>query len=202
MGMTFYLMLALTGLSVWLFFRNVKGEQKPSVLAWLIIAVTTAIALFSFLLNLNELNGENVAKGALFFANSGASATILARLLYLGGYNLKLTKFDKFSAVAAVGILIYWFLFDDPFVANLCTQGLMVISYLLILERVFETKGVSDDHWFWMCAVGMSVLSLVSINDGGQLLETVNTWRSIVSTGAVLGSIYFFKLRRIVSVAD
>ncbi|MBP9749758.1 MAG: hypothetical protein KBD21_03430 [Candidatus Pacebacteria bacterium] len=196
MGITFYFMLALTGLSVWLFFRNVKGEKKPSVLAWLIITATTAIALLSFLFNLGELNGDSVAKGALFFANSGASATIVARLLYLGGYNIKLTTFDKFSALAAMGILAYWFLFDDPLVANLCTQGLMVISYILILERVFETKGVSDDHWFWITALGMSLLSLVSINDGGQLLETVNTWRSIVSTGTVLGSIYFFKLRR------
>ena len=192
---TTYLMLILTITSVWLFFKNVNEKQKPSVLAWSIITITTAISLFSFLSNLDEMREENIVRGVLFFANSGASAIILARLLYLGGYNLKLTTFDKFSAVVTVGILIYWFQFNNPFVANLCTQGLMVISYLLILKRVFETKGKSDNHWFWLCAVGMSGLSFVSINDGGQLLETVNTWRSIISTGSVLSLIYFFKLR-------
>ena len=194
MGITFYLMIASTGLSVWLFFKNTeKAETRPSILAWLIISVTTAIALFSFVFNLQELNEENVAKGALFFANSGASAVIFLRLLYLGGYNLKLTKFDKVSSVTATGILIYWFLLDDPFGANLCTQGLMVISYMLIMERVIKTKGESDDQWFWLCAVCMSVLSLVSIQNGG-VLETINTYRSIVSTGAVLGAIYYFRL--------
>ena len=195
MGISFYLMIILTGLSVWLFFRRVTSKSMPSVLAWLIITITTAIALFSFLSNLHEVNIKNVAKGALFFANSGASVAIFIRLLYLGGYNLRLTTFDKFSAVIAVSILAYWFLSNNPFVVNLCTQGLMIISYILILKRIFETKGMSDDHWFWVCAVGMSGLSLVSVNDGGQLLETVNTWRSIISTGAVLSLIYFFKLR-------
>ena len=98
MDTSFYSILALTGLSVWLFFRKIaKGNERPSILAWFIISLTTAIALFSFIFNLTEVNEENVGKGALYFANSGASAAIFLRLLYLGGYNLKLTAFYKIS---------------------------------------------------------------------------------------------------------
>ncbi len=196
MDINFYLIVILTMLSVYLFFKKVEvAKAKPIILAWFIISITTIIALFSFIFNLQEINEESVNKGALFFANSGASAAIFLRLLYLGGYNLRLKVFDKISGIAALSILIYWLLSDNPFVANLCTQGLMVISYLLILERVFETQGESDDHWFWLCAVGMSILSLTSIQGGG-ILETVNTYRSIISTGAVLSAIYCFSFQR------
>ena len=191
----FCAILALTALSLFLFFKKVtKLNERPSVLAWFIIACTTAIALTSFLYNLGEINNKSVAKGALFFANSSASAAIFLRLLYLGGYNLKLSTFDKVSGIIAIGILVYWFLLDDPFGANLCTQGLMIISYILILQRVIKTQGRSDDHLFWLCAVGMSILSLVSIQGGG-ILEAINTYRSIISTGVVLGAIWYFRLQ-------
>jgi len=192
----FCLILVLTGMSVWVFFKNVTGANtRPSILAWFIISITTGIALASFLCNLSVLNEANIAKGALFFANFGASVVIFLRLLYLGGYNLKLSVFDKVSSVAATWILIYWFLSDDPVGANLCTQGLMIISYCLIIERVVKTKGKSDNRLFWWCAVGMSILSLVSIQGGG-ILEAVNTYRSIISTSAVLGTIYYFRVKQ------
>lgn len=195
MGTTIlFLILILTGLSVYLFFKNVtEAGSKPSIIAWFIISITTGIALVSFICNLSVLNEANIAKGALFFANSGASTAIFLRLMYLGGHNLKLSPFDKVSSIAAIGILTYWFLLDDPFGANLCTQGLMVISYALIIERAVRTRGKSDDPLFWWCAVGMSVLSLISIQGGG-ILEAVNTYRSIISTIAVLGTIYYFRI--------
>lgn len=189
----FTIMLVLAALSVYTFFRNVSAERKPSILAWFIISITTAISLGSYLVH-SEFSEEGVVRGALFFANSGASLAIFMRLLYLGGYNLRLSSFDKISGIAAFAIIAYWSMLEDAFGANLSTQMLMVISYVLITKRVIESKGKSDDARFWFLAVLMSVLSLISTH-GGDILENVNTVRSILSTGIVLGAIYYYRAR-------
>ena len=189
----FTAMLVLTALSVYTFFRKISAEKKPSLLAWFIIAVTTAISLGSYLVH-SEFSEEGIMRGALFFANSGASLAIFLRLLYLGGYNLRLSSFDKFSGIVALAIIGYWLVSEDAFGANLSTQGLMVISYVLITKRVIESRGESDDAIFWALAVLMSVLSLISTY-GGETLENVNTIRSIISTGVVLAVIYYYRMK-------
>lgn len=189
----FSAILVLTVISVYTFFRKIDASRKPSLLAWFIIAVTAAISLGSYLAHA-EFSDEGIVRGALFFANSGASIAIFMRLLYLGGYNLRLSTFDKVSGIAACLIIPYWFVSADSFGANLSTQGLMVISYVLITKRVIESRGKSDDSRFWVLAFLMSILSVVSIWDG-EVLEGVNTIRSIFSTGIVLGTIYYYRVR-------
>lgn len=192
MSVDVVLMIAITIISGWLFFKNIKVGQNPSILGWFIALLTTSIALGSFIFNLDEISWDAMTKGSLFFANTGLCIFIFARIIFLGGLNFALRWFDWVSLSMSVLVIIYWLTNNDPFGANLAIQALMVVSYVLIIQRVVESKGTSDDPWFWSAAVVMSLISIASAQ-GGEILEIVNTWRSVVSTGIVFSLLLFFK---------
>ena len=105
---------------------------------------------------------------------------IVAHIALSNHRAFRLQPFEIKYLVACIGIVIFWLLFDHPFVANLMTQGLMSFAYFPMYEALIRTGRVTESFVSWTLVVCMSVCALWSAYLGGEGLAIGYAFRAFV----------------------
>jgi hypothetical protein len=133
----------------------VKGKTKPNIVSWATWTLLTTIATIAAF--------AAHAPRAAMLTLGATLATLAVVILGLKYGTAKITRFDIFCQIGALGGLILWFVFDSP---SLALGFALAIDLIGGLPTLYHSWRKPNEETWQTFFIGMiaSILTLLSLN--------------------------------------
>lgn len=180
----------ILGGSFWYAILVMRGEIKPVLASWIVLASTLSLSLVTYMTT-KEFNwASSTMNGTSAF--SALFVLVAIRLKVEGGITFSL--FQKRSLMASGVILALWIVLVWGFgksgnVPNLLTQILMVIGYALTAQKLWGATTNTDSSvmWWAITLAGFTGLyTAINSGDRGDGLAIIYSVRSLICSSFIL----------------
>lgn len=160
----------------------VKGNTKPQRMAWVIFITLSGISFFAQL-------AEGATNSLWFPAVLFLQSIIIFALTLkygMGGFG----KPDIASLVAAILIMIIWWITKSPAVAIVCGVLVNTIGKILVAQKVYEYPSTEYlPTWVWSAVA--SLLAVVAVGSWNWILMITPLQNAI--TVAIIAAIIYIR---------
>jgi hypothetical protein len=172
------------------YFRLIALKKiRPALAMWVFFFLAVALSLFTYLKEGDFSIWDNILNTAdLFFVGS-----VTLTIFFFGDRSSRFNRFDIGCLAVVIGIVIFWMFTHNHFVTNLLVQGILVIAYFPVINRMVRSGENHESYLIWggmLLAAGMALP--VSSGD----LALVYTLRAIISILLLMGLMFYTDLRR------
>jgi hypothetical protein len=109
--------------------------------------------------------------------------TVTVFIFLYGDTSTKFTRFDKFCLIAVLLITLFWFITKAHFLSHLLIQGILVIAYLPVIQRLWKSKENTEPFSVWILLMIAPLFALISSKG---ILAAVYSVRAIASTAILM----------------
>jgi len=176
-------------LGIYYFFLISRKKIRPALAMWVFFFLAVALSLFTYLKEGDFSIWDNILNTAdLFFVGS-----VTLTIFFFGDRSSRFNRFDIGCLAVVIGIVIFWMFTHNHFVTNLLVQGILVIAYFPVINRMVRSGENHESYQIWggmLLAAGMALP--VSSGD----LALVYTLRAIISILLLMGLMLYTDLKR------
>jgi len=156
-----------------------KQKIKPALAMWLFFSIAVSMSLVTYMANDNFTLLDNI----LNTADLLLVVIVTIVIYFLGDKSSKFTRFDKLCLFAVVIISLFWFFTKTHFLSNLMIQTVLVIAYIPVIRRLWQSKENTEPFSVWILMMIAPIFALLSSKG---TLATVYSVRAIASTAILL----------------
>lgn len=172
------------------YFRLIALKKiRPALAMWVFFFLAVALSLFTYLKEGDYSIWDNILNTAdLFFVGS-----VTLTILFFGDRSSRFNRFDIGCLVVVIGIVIFWIFTHNHFITNLLVQGILVVAYFPVINRMVRSGENHESYLIWggmLLAAGMALP--VSSGD----LALVYTLRAIASILLLMGLMLYTDLKK------
>lgn len=178
---------------VWSIYRD---KASPALGSRIIFLGVDLISFFTFI-----AGGNRDFIGAVVLVVSIVSTTAVSlSIIRYQGFSVALQRFERYYLIGACAILAVWFLTNNPFIAFLLTQVLVIIGYIPVIQKmfVFKRNTESSPAWtlFLLSYLFGSYPAYIAWAQHHETIPLIYVLRGVACIGAVVGAGLYFDLRR------
>lgn len=167
----------------------IKGNIIPTKSTWIIFFVVTALNVSSFL-----TVKFDIVSGLYSISDFFLCTLILAATLICSRKEKIIFKtFEKYYLAGAFVCLIFWFVFSDPFTANLLAQSLIAIGYIPTIHNLIVTKKSHESKFVWTIWIFGSIFAMYPAVANHNVLAVIYSARALVMCLAMLILIFIYQ---------
>lgn len=156
-----------------------KGTIKPALAMWVFFTIAVGMSLVTYLAKDNFSIWDNILNTTDLILVLSVSIAIAI----WGDKSSKFTKFDTGCLIAVIIAILFWAITQNHLITNLSIQLIMVVSYVPVIKRLFESKENTEPFSVWIMMMLVPAFSLISSKG---LLATIYSVRAIVCVGLLL----------------
>jgi hypothetical protein len=175
-------------LGIYYYFLISRKKIRPALAMWVFFFLAVALSLFTYLKEGDFSIWDNILNTAdLFFVGS-----VTLTIFFFGDRSSRFNRFDIGCLAVVIGIVIFWMFTHNHFVTNLLVQGILVIAYFPVINRMVRSGENHESYLIWggmLLAAGMALP--VSSGD----LALIYTLRAIISILLLMGLMLYTDLK-------
>ncbi|MBL7904368.1 MAG: hypothetical protein JNL22_05045 [Bacteroidales bacterium] len=172
------------------YFRLIRRKKiKPSLAMWVFFTLAVGLSLITYMKEGTHSLWDNVLNTTDLFFVSTVSLTILL----FGDRSSRFNRFDLLCLGAVAGIVIFWFVTRNHTLSHLLVQGILVIAYFPVVNRMIRTGENHESYLLWG---GMLLASVLALFSTGGTLAFVYTIRAVVCILLLMGVMVWVDRRR------
>lgn len=176
-------------LSLYYYWLIYHKKIKPSLAMWVFFTLAVGLSLITYMKEGSYSLWDNVLNTTdLFFVS-----TVSLSILLFGDRSSRFNRFDLFCLGAVAGIVIFWFITQNHTVSHLLVQGILVIAYFPVVNRMIRTGENNENYLLWG---GMLLASLLALFSTEGTLAFVYTVRAVVCILLLMGLMVWVDRRR------
>ncbi len=165
---------------------TLKNPTQAVLASWAVIFTTNLLSFGTY-----WTTKDHSLTGNITNAGGATSSCVIfltvARATWLSGRKPQFSKFQRWCLGTALGILALWIAITwlagaSGFLPNLLTQVLMVIGYLVTVDKLLFANSVSEPKYAWGCIAMSCLAGLCPAIAGGDVLAIVYSTRAVVSS--------------------
>lgn len=154
----------------WLIYNK---KIRPSLAMWSFFTLAVGMSLITYLREGNHSPWDNILNTTdLLFVSS-----VTLSILLFGDPSTRFNRFDLGCLLFVALIVIFWFITDNNVITHLMVQGILVIAYFPVVNRMVRTRENNESYLLWGGMLLASVLALFSVKGS---LAIVYTSRAVV----------------------
>jgi len=146
---------------------------------WVFFTLAVCMSLITYLADGNYSIWDNI----LNTTDLVLTLTVSVAIALFGDRTSRFTTFDKGCLVAVVGIMFFWLVTRNHLATNLAVQSILVIAYLPVIKRLFESKSNTEPFSVWILMLIAPVFALLSSQG---LMASIYSWRAICCVALLL----------------
>jgi len=160
-------------ITVWYCWLTYKQKIKPALAMWIFFTIAVGISLATYLKADNYSLLDNILN-----TTDLALTLIVSIAIYLfGDHTTRFSKFDKGCLIGVSVILLFWLISKNHVITHALTQGILVIAYFPVIDRLWKTRENSESFVIW---IGMLLAPVLSLLSSKGTLATIYSVRAIV----------------------
>lgn len=156
---------------------------NPRLSSWLIFLAGVCLSLATYL----PATERDVQSCILNVIDIFTVSAVVAAILRWGNREVRFKPFERWYLAAAVAIVLYWFLWRDPWTSNLLVQGLVSMGFAPMIHNLISERRNTESFTAWGLILIGSSIAVYPAAANENLLATIYAARSVVlSTGTLL----------------
>ena len=156
-----------------------KKKIKPALAMWAFFSVAVSMSLVTYMANDHFSVWDNV----LNTTDLLLVTTVTVFIYFFGDSSSKFTRFDKTCLIAVLAITVFWFITKTHFLSHIMIQSILVIAYLPVIRRLFQSKENTEPFSVWILMMIAPIFALLSSKG---ILASIYSIRAIASTDLLL----------------
>lgn len=166
-------------LAVRYIWQLIKKEIQPAMAMWVMFSIAVAMSLITYLKEGNYGFSDNILNSVdVIYV-----ITVSVAIAIFGDKSSKITRFDLGCLIVVGLIVVFWLFTQNHLVTNFMIQTILVIAYLPVVKRLFETRVNTEPFLIWG---GMLIAPVLSLLSSKGMLATVYSVRAIICVGTLL----------------
>jgi len=151
--------------TTWYIFAALKGTKvKPVLPSWIVMSGTMTLSFATYWTSPKHSLISN-AINAVSVLSTGAILIVAIYLHFRNGDSVRFSRFQKWclwisAFIAAFWIIAVWGLKGTGIVPNILTQILMLIGYLVTIQKIWGAPKNTESLFTWWCLVIASIIGL------------------------------------------
>jgi hypothetical protein len=162
--------LAITFWYCWLTY---KQRIKPALAMWIFFTIAVGISLTTYM----KADHFSLLDNILNTTDLALTAIISIAIYLFGDHSTRFSRFDKGCLIAVSIIVLFWFVTKNHVVTHTLTQGILVIAYFPVINRLWKTRENGESFLIWS---GMLLAPVLSLLSSKGTLATIYSVRAIV----------------------
>lgn len=147
---------------------------------WVFFTLAVGMSLFAYMKQDSHSLFDNILNTTdLLFTGSVTISIIL-----FGDRSTRFNRFDLGCLLIVALIVLFWLITHNHIVTHLMVQGILVIAYFPVVNRMIRTKENNESYLIWSGMLLASVLALFSTKGG---LAIIYTSRAVVCITLLMG---------------
>lgn len=182
--------LVMVGTS-WYIYLAMKGVKvRPVLASWIVLAGTMTLSFATYWTAPKHSLVSN-AGNAIGVVSTVANMLTALWIDLKQGKGITFTKFQKKCLWAALIIAIYWMVLvwglkGSGMIPNILTQVLMIIGYLVTIEKLWHAERNTESLFTWWCITFASAIALYTAVVSHDSLATLYAIRATVASGTIV----------------
>ena len=175
----------------------IRKNIFPTLSTWIIFSVATGLNMASYLVASNK----DLVSGSIIITDALVCFLIVVAVAIFTYSGLRFKPFEKYYLISAMGIVVFWAMTGNAFVANLLVQALIVVGYAPTIQNLIYSTKNPETYVTWSISLGAAILSLYPIIANGNLLASIYSIRAIIMISFVIYLMLRIKRKNIIHVA-
>ncbi len=156
-----------------------KKRIKPALAMWFFFTIAVVMSLTTYMASDNFTLWDNI----LNTTDLIMVASVTVFIYFYGDHTSKFTQFDRGCLIAVIIITLFWVVTRTHFATHLLIQGVLVIAYLPVIKRLWQSKQNTEPFSVWILLMVNPMISLLSSKG---ILATIYSIRAIACTGLLM----------------
>ncbi|HPF64604.1 MAG: hypothetical protein M9926_09545 [Lentimicrobium sp.] len=166
-----------------------KNKIRPSLAMWVFFTLAVGMSLFTYIREDSHSIWDNVLNTTdLVFVSA-----VTVSILLFGDHTTRFNRFDLFCLGAVTLIIAFWLITQNHLITNLLVQGILVIAYFPVVNRMLHTGENHESYLIWGGMLLTALLALLSVD--GEL-ALIYTLRAVISILLLIGLMYYTDRRK------
>ncbi|KAF5069375.1 hypothetical protein DSECCO2_233630 [anaerobic digester metagenome] len=166
-----------------------KNKIRPSLAMWVFFTLAVGMSLFTYIREDSHSIWDNILNTTdLLFVSAVAVSIFL-----FGDHTTRFNRFDLFCLGAVALIIAFWLITRNHLITNLLVQGILVIAYFPVVNRMLRTGENHESYLIWGGMLLTALLALLSVD--GEL-ALIYTLRAVVSITLLMALMYYTDRRK------
>lgn len=183
--------------SIWYIYVTLRGDKvKPVLASWIVLSGTMTLSFATYWTSPRH----NLVSNACNATSVISTLSILITVFWLNarGWGCGAIKFSGFQKwclatsglIASFWVTLVWGFHGTGFVPNVLTQILMIVGYLVTVERLWRATKNTESLFTWSCITVGSAIALYTGIVSSDALATLYATRATVSSATVVWFMY------------
>ncbi|MEE4198349.1 MAG: hypothetical protein V2I54_11950 [Bacteroidales bacterium] len=156
-----------------------RKKIKPALAMWVFFSIAVGMSLITYMSEGDFSLADNILNSTDLLLVT----TVAVFIYFFGDQSSRFTPFDKGCLFGVIAITAFWLITKTHVTTHIMIQGIMVISYLPVIKRLWNSKENTEPYSVWILLMVAPVFSLLSSKGA---LATIYSVRAILSTGILL----------------
>lgn len=197
--------LAIVG-AIWYIYVAFRGDKvKPVLASWIVLGGTMTLSFATYWTNPNRSLVSNAANAAGVLS----TLSILVGCFWLhlrNGGVIRFSVFQKWCLVVSGLIAVFWMTLVWGFrgtglVPNILTQILMIVGYLVTVEKLWRATRNTESVFTWTCVLLASVTGLYVGIVSSDSLAILYAARATIASATIVWLMCRIELRNRLAIA-
>lgn len=172
---------------------NRKTEPVPST--WILVVMGMTLSLWMYWVSPSKTWTGNIGVISAFVNTSAILAGVIAANIRWGTLRIAFDDEQKYCLAAGGGVFVFWYLTDQPFVAYILVQVIVLIGYYLTMKKLWRTRQCTEPLFVWVAVLAASLTALYPAWVKGDVFAGIFLARAIPSTALLIFLIAKIKRR-------
>ncbi|HOP13455.1 hypothetical protein [Lentimicrobium sp.] len=166
-----------------------KNKIRPSLAMWVFFTLAVGMSLFTYI----REDSHNIWDNVLNTTDLVFVSAVTVSILLFGDHTTRFNRFDLFCLGAVTLIIAFWLITQNHLITNLLVQGILVIAYFPVVNRMLHTGENHESYLIWGGMLLTALLALLSVD--GEL-ALIYTLRAVISILLLIGLMYYTDRRK------
>lgn len=191
--------LVLVG-TLWYVLAAIFGSKvKPVLASWIVLGGTMTLSFATYWTTPNKSIVSNACNAASVI--STLSILVTAGVLYWkSGKRIEFSGFQKWCLAISAGIAILWAVLvgmgGTGIVPNILTQVLMVIGYVVTVQKLWGAAQNTESFVMWSCIMVASFIAVYTAVVSNDALACLYSVRASLASGTMVLLMVRIELRQ------
>lgn len=190
--------LSVAGTS-WYIWLVIRIKVRPTLASWIVFSGTMLLSFSTYWTSPTRSLVSNAANAAGVLSTVSILSVVWFCHWQRGG-KLSFTSFQKWSLltaglIALLWVVLVWGLRGTGVLPNILTQVLMIIGYLVTVQKLWRAKSNTESYGLWGCLLLASVVGLYTGLVSKDNLAILYCSRATVATATIVWLMYRIEKR-------
>lgn len=133
---------------------------NPVPATWILIVVTMSLSFWMYWNSPQKSWTANIGVIAALVNTSIILAGVIAANIRYGTLSVAFDKVQKWCLASGVGVVLFWFLTDQPLQSYVMVQLIALIGYFATMKRLWSAKRSTEPLFVWTAVLFASLCAL------------------------------------------